>query len=521
VFDPDALHRPWFAVEFLLGLVVVAVLAGEWFNRPGSIRRQTTAAKYHAGLLVYRFGLALVYCSAALALAAHVPPTVVVVAMIALRKAPLVWHFDVWTRRGLHWLVGVRTEAARLVDTLVRAELLAPVAEREVALVLHLHGYDPHEETIPAAEPMRRLWLKAAVVFHQIRGWADDPGYRRFVVEAATEFDVLRQRFDQLSMKVVRVSETVDRLALWSTSSSAASSADDDRTAREIITRLYTDLREDVAFFWRNTCLFVAHEVLAVSATAGGRRRRLERIGFVLPPTNRPTSRVLGWAFVTYVAIFVAFRVMPLLLDGSHESRAPIWSGLVRAVMIATVQVVAIMVAILPKFRFGFANEDLHGRVPLAFVLGAGLVAAAVAVPIQLWFNLLIYPSPIRALESLAISYPWLLMPFVTAATFAYLVQDSRWSTLASRTRRRLADGLVFTAATVSATLATHWMLQHVEASSARSLAPRIAIAVAIGLAIGAMVPAECRRRYLDVRPTRRPVRETTAPSGPLAAVRP
>ena len=114
----------------------------------------------------------------------------------------------------------------------------------------------------------RRLWLKAAVVFHQIRGWADDPGYRRFVGGAATEFDVLRQRFDQLSMKVVRVSETVDRLALMSPCPTAASSSDDASTAREIITRLYTDVREDVSFFWRNTCLFVAHGVLAVSATA-------------------------------------------------------------------------------------------------------------------------------------------------------------------------------------------------------------------------------------------------------------
>jgi hypothetical protein len=520
VFDPQALHHPWFAVEFLLGLVLVAVLAGEWFNRPGSIRSQTTAAKYHAGLLIYRFGLALVYCSAALAAAPHVPPTVVVVAIIALRKAPLVWHFDVWARQGLHWLVGVRSEVVRLVDTLVRAELQAPEAEREVTLVLRLHGYDPHEETIPAAEPMRRLWLKAAVVFHQIRGWADDPGYRRFVLGAATEFDVLRQRFDQLSMKVVRVSETVDRLALWSPSASAASS-DDANTAREIITRLYTDLREDVAFFWRNTCLFVAHGVLAVSVTAGGRRRRLEAIGFALPSKNRHTSRVLAWAFVTYVTIFVAFRVVPLLLDESHESRQQIWSGLVRAVMIATVQVVSMMVAILPKFRFGFANEDLHGRVSLSFVLGAGLTAALVAVPIQLWFNLLIYPTPTRAVGSFATSYPWLLMPFVTAATFAYLVQDSRWSSLASRARRRLADGLVFAAATVSATLATHWMLQHLEANSGRALLPRIAVAVAIGLAIGAMVPAECRRRYLDVRPTRPRVSETSAPSEPLAAARP
>ena len=520
MFDPQALHHPWFAVEFLLGLVLVAVLAGEWFNRPGSIRSRTTAAKYHAGLQVYRFGLALVYCTVALALASRVPPTAVVVGIIVLRRAPLIGRLDVWGRYALHWLIGARSEAYRLADTLVRAQLHAPEAEREAALVLRLHGFDPDEETIPAAEPMRRLWLKAAVIFHQIRGWADDPGYRRFVMGAATEFDVLRQRFDQLSMKVVRVSETVDRLALWSPMPSDAQASDDGSTAREIITRLYADLREDIAFFLRNTCLFVAHGVLAVSATPGGRRQRLAQIGFMLPP-NRPTLSVLAWAFMTYVAIFLASRGVNLLLDESHEPHDQIWNGLVRAVMIATVQVVAIMVAILPKFRFGFANEDLHGRVPLWFVLGAGIAAVLVALPIKFWFNLLIYPTPTQALGAVLTGYPRLLTPFVTAATFAYLVQDSRWSTLASRAHRRLADALVFTAATLSTTMATHWMLQHLGLGGRTPLALKIAVAVAIGVAIGAMVPAECRRRYLDVRPASPPVREKTAPSGPLAAARP
>jgi len=69
--------------------------------------------------------------------------------------------------------------------------------------------------------------------------------------------------------------------------------------------------------------------------------------------------------------------------------------------------------------------------------------------------------------------------------------------------------------------MATHWMLQHLGLGGRTPLALKIAVAVAIGVAIGAMVPAECRRRYLDVRPASPPVREKTAPSGPLAAARP
>ena len=523
MFRPPGPYHPRFAVEFVCGLILVVALAAEWFNRPGSIRSQTTTAKYHAGLLVYRFALALGYCSFALALAAQVTPVVVAVAMLVLRKAPLLWRFDAWMRHGLHSLIGVRLEASRLADTLVRADLQAPETEHEAALVMRLHGYDPHEETIPAAEPMRRLWLKTALLFHQVRCWTEDPVYRRFVAGAATDFDVLRQRFDQLSMKVVRMSESVSHLALASTTPTT-SSADGENAIREVITRMYADLREDIAFFFRNICLFVAHGVLAVSMTARGRRRRLTQLGFMLESKNRPTSRVLAWAFVAYVAIFLAFRVTPLLFEASAEAPAKILMGLVRAVMVATIQVVAIMVAVLPKFRFGFANEDLHGHVPLGFVLGAGLAAAAVAIPIQLWFLFLLNPTLSQVVEAFGHAYPWLFLPFVTAATFAYLVQDSRWSTLASRARRRVADGVVFAVAMVAATLATHWALHHFELTHLavdKELWIRIAIAIVIGLVIGAMVPAECRRRYLDVRPARFPVRETAAPSAPFAAARP
>lgn len=520
MFDRAVLYHPWFAAELGCSLIVVFALAAEWFNRPGSIRSQTTAFKYHAGLCAYRFALALGFGSAALLSAEQVPPVVVVVAMLAFRRAPLVWRFDVWVRQALHQLIGARTEAGRLAETLTRAELQSPDAEREVTLVLRLHGFDPDEETIPAAEPTRRLWLKAAVLFHQVRGWVDDPVYQRFVAGAATEFDVLRQRFDQLSMKVVRVSDTVDRLALTS-----PPSPDDGHAMREIITRMYADLREDVAFFFRNACLFAAHGVLAVSLTARGRRSRLRHLGFSLEPKSRPTSRVLAWAFGAYVAIFLAFRVVPLLLTGAPADRAQIWNRLLMAVMIATIQVVSIMMAILPKFRFGFANEDIHGHVPLGFVLGAGLAATAVSMPIQIWFFLLTKPDWTSALHSFTSAYPWLLMPFVTAATFAYLVQDSRWSTLASRAHQRLADGAVFTVTMVVATLVSDYLLQanHPAFQPSDWQIPwlRLAIAIAIGVVIGAMVPAECRRRYLDVRATRPPVRETAAPSGPLAAARP
>ncbi len=499
-------------VVLVVGAVVLISIARLWFDGTMPVRSYTTARRYYTGVLAYMAAMLLAYAglsvlfnrtiprlwpnsfstvsagtktattgpqkgpsadlpaspfrliasqrlvAAARADAADLNSQLLKIASVLL--ALLVVVMIAWlallptgVRRILHRLIGVPAEAEHLAEQLIRSDPSPPAdVAAEVALLLRRRGYDPDEAWLPVAEPMRALWFKTAVLFHQVRRWADDRRYRGFVRDALGEFDVLRQSFDPLSLKVVRVLDTVEKLGGLSppvtpestpAPASLPPASEGAETIRNIVTDVLCDLREDIAFLLRNVCMFVARGVLAQSLTANDRRRRLAALGFELEPEPRPAAKYLLWAWVAYVLIYVASRRIPISI----------------AVMIATIQVVALLVAIWPKSRFGFANEDLYGRTPWRFVVGSGLVSAVLFVPTQLAFQWFIKGTWSQAVGALRDGYPWVLTAFTTSATTAFLIQDSRWSQFPSRAARRARDGLVMATATAVAVLGSRWIL--------------------------------------------------------------
>jgi hypothetical protein len=366
---------------------------------------------------------------------------------VVVVRLPFISHADRWLRKVLHRAIGYPSQAHRLAALLSSAPLSPSKEVRsEVSSVLMRRGYDLEDDWLPVAQPMRELWHRAAMLFQQVRGWEHDKRYGDFVSAAREEFDVLRHRFDQLSMKVVRVLGTIERLGgLWeqvecatlpapagrrSTDCDEARSQCGD-TVRAVVNELLADLREDIAFFQRNLCVLVARGVLAQSTTVRQRQRRLEELGFTMELRGASTATLLAWAAGLYFVVFVGFLALPPLLHDANF--AHLIEQLVRVTRITGSQVLAVAVAIIPKQHFGFANEDLHGRTPWGFVLGAGLVAAALAAAIQIAF-----PG-----STFSKSAPWLGMPFATAAIIAYLVQDSRWKGSRFANRQRMADAVV------------------------------------------------------------------------------
>jgi hypothetical protein len=319
---------------------------------------------------------------------------------------------------------------------------------------------------------------------------------------ASAEFDILRQGFDQLSLKVVRVLDTVEHLGglLPTVTPAAPASAPGSEgagTIRGVVSEIIADLREDIALLLRNACLFVARGVLAQSLTDNGRRRRLAKLGFPLEPGTRPIGTVLVLAWVAYLVIY-----------GVSSRRAP------TVVMIATIQVASLATAILPKaLRYGFACENLYGRTPWGFVIGAGLAAVAICAPIQFAFSWLIRGTPTEALAAMGRSYPWLLTAFMTAATTAFLIQDSRWSKLPSQAVRRAADGAVMAAATVAGVLGARWILELMGRGPSSPTWRSVALAIASGLLIGTTVPSQVRRRELTIRPSHLLTRQRMTPA--------
>jgi len=469
----------WFS-QLFLGFIVLAMVQGKRFGTPSWVRSCTTAVKYYWGLVAYLGCIGFIYfllteitrrlafkelllASKELLNVSPSPvfywwilsaPLLIVFALLLLLRFGLLSSLEEWFRKRLYALIGYPSEAYRLTEVLFRSKHSAPgQIEKEVRSLLRGRGYDPDQTWLPVSDPMRELWLKAAMLFHQVREWEGNKRYREFLSNARVEFDVLRQRFDQLSFKVPRVFEMLERLGILlstavpvAASDSHASSAgsavgsecqETTEAVKTTISDLLSDLQEDVAFFLRNVCLFIARGVLSNTLTSSGCFQRLKDLGFTVETPCPSTVNVLLKAFI----VFPIFLYIPIAVsDPGIEGDFPL---LFRIVMIATIQVIALGTAILPKSRYGFANEDISGRTPRVFVIGAGLVALVLAASVSLGFRCLAFLDWSKALGDFYCHWPWLLMAFSTAAVSAFLIQDSRWASTSSLRAKRMKDALV------------------------------------------------------------------------------
>jgi len=487
---------------FLVGLIILVALGRRRFDQPYSVRSFTPAAWYFFALVLYLVGLSLSYFLLVLALGWWVSPVFVALGLmlVVLRMPPLRWC-DVWLRRSLHSLAGFPTTALRFAETLSQTDLLVPEKlSTEVKSVLFRRGYNVDEEWLPAAESMRKLWFKAAVLFHEVRGWGDDKGYRPFVEDTKRDFDGIRESFDELSLKVVRVLDTVDRLG------ELACELDPERdgpqsgsdTMTLIVSDLLAMLTEDIASFLRNLCLYVTRGVFAVSVTAHGRRRRLRDLGLSVDPSLGSLPWLLASAFIAYVGIFGVFWLpLPAAVGGDVSSPR---ERFLLILMIATIQVAALATAMLAKDRFGFANEDIRGRTPFGFVLGAGVTTLMIAAPIQFGFEWLMRRGNLNeAWEQFGTTWPWLLTAFAVGSVAAWLIQDSRWSNVPWRAVRPLLDGLIMILGMAAATWAALYLGAR---SSLGSVWPLVALVGFVGGLVASNRRRPTRRREVGARPS-------------------
>jgi hypothetical protein len=441
------------ALAFVLGLAAVVWLASRRFNTPRPVRTYTKATRYFWGCTVYVVAAVLVYAGFEFLLRRSFAPLAehaafaAVALMAVVVRMPGAARLDRWMRESLQRAIGYPSEAHRLAAALAVAPFLPDAAVREeVKFMLRGRGYELDDAWLPVAEPVRELWFRTAALFQQVRGWERDARYGSFAWAAHDEFDVLRQRFDQLSLKVVRVLETIEQLgrlfvcADGDAATKGAGGAQQRIGAdlRSIISRLLADLRQDLAFFNHNLCLFVARAVLTECVSARGRHRQLVKLGFDVAPERPSTANVIALTFAFYFAAFLVF-LTPILTGKVPD----LSTSLSKIAIVALIQVLAVTIAIVPKPLFGFANENLRGETPWRFVLSAGLAAAVLALPLLLAFHWLVGTAGAGACVragGLTVMLPWLLMPFVTAASLAFLIQDGRWARIDSPLAQRFAD---------------------------------------------------------------------------------
>ena len=457
----------WYSQVFL-GFVVLVVFNGKRFGTPSWVRSYTTGANYYLGLLAYFLSIGFIYfvlteivrrAARKVLLTSSPDPGIILAPLLIAFAILLLFRFrplsslEAWFRNKLYNLIGYPGQAYRLAEVLFGSEYkLSGQLEAEVRSLLLNRGYDPSQNWLPVADPTRDLWFKAAILFHQVRNWERKKGYREFLSNARVEFDALRQRFDQLSFKVSRLFMTVERLGLLLLPAAATGhgaspsgnpgavappeSQEAMETVKNAISDLLSDLQEDVAFFLRSVCLFTARGALSKTFTSRNCFQRLKDLGFTVETPCPSTNIVLLEAFI----VFLICLAIPIAVAAPGvEDPLPF-----RTVMIATIQVIALATAILPKRRYGFANEDLHGHPPWPFITGAGLFALASAMLVGLGFRFVAFSFEWEdALQDFYCSWPWPLMAFSTAAISALLIQDSRWASTSSLRAKRIKDALV------------------------------------------------------------------------------
>lgn len=534
-------------VEFAVGLLLVILLAARRIDAPTPIRGYTTRACYLSGVGLYALVGALIYAAfyqlaaAMLAIAASsaTSPSAAFIALslsLALPSMPGTCRLDARLRAGIRRMIGFPTQAHRIAAALGGARMNPdPEMERELKSVLALRGYDPVDSWLPAAQPTRELWHGAAKLFLRIRGWEKDGRHDRFLRGESQEFARIRQWFDRLSLKVVRIRDAIDRLGeLWvqvddTTAQESAVSATTDlgackrqsgETIRRVVSEMLFELREDIGLFNKSLCLFAARGVLATAATARQRRRQFRELGYTLSVERPSTAVLLIWVFAIYFVIFLLMLTLPQWSTGEWSTHRVV-DEFVRIARIAAVQVGAVAVAILPKRLFGFANEDLRGRTPWLFVVGAGVCATLLALAINTGVLAVMYRGD-DFRDHFARSAPWLFMPFVTASLVAFLVQDSRWSGIASGIRRRAADATVMVigiAAASNAAFALKSLMPGTSPSGGSGWWIAPLAAVLIGTGIGALVPSACRpppRQQASSRPAREAIKQAAARASPV-----
>ena len=533
-------------IQFTMGAVLVVAYSGKRFNAPCTVRSLTTIKRYYLGLASYVLFQLLFYYVVSLALgtaarsglldfgvvldeksaASASPILAALLVMIVLPNIPLLRAADEWLRRKTRQIIGAPSQALRLGKILYAAEVRTPedVAD-ELWPMLKRRGLDPDRDWFLDASRLKARWLCASVLMHQLWRWERDGShstYAEFLERSRPDVRILRRRYDQICLKIARAIDTVSRIETMAGEvSHPGDCADflDDVMEREVhdeslrLVRLaletrrsiVEDLMEDIEFFLKNLCGFVAKAVLNGEANDRRRERRLREIGFAIPSLpSMPFDSIVFAFFVFFCVLFLNF-----VLLGTSTDHNGLHNILLHVTMITTVQVLAIVIGGYPKLRYGFGNTDLLGHRPYGFFLAAGLVAALCAVPISIAFKTLIYGSLGGALTDFATRYPWLLMSFSTATTIAVLVQEGIWPPSVSPRRQRLYDGAVVAGIMVMALMLVRFLL---ELTGATHIPPPIVLfpGGVIGFLVGYAVPSAFRNESLSAQP------RVVSPSGPM-----
>lgn len=504
-------------IRFILGMLLIAAIAGMSFNRPSWARTYTSFLRYATSaslfiflqVLIYYFvSLLAQYVAHSVAANSQTPlalfsPTLISVAVTVLIAQHTL--IDQTLRDKLHSLAGVPEVALKLTQALVDAPFNAKEQEtQEAKLLLLRRGIDCDQDWLVPAQASQELFLKATIVYLRIKEWEQQHRFSGFMTEVRHDFDRMRDRFDRLSLKFSRTFSQIEELGdikriattvgLEKLASTGIDVEQCDAKLKKVINDILGDLHEDISAFHRAVCRLLARRTLSCYLTADDRRRQLRDYGYELAvDVPSPAYQVFTYAAVVLLASISLFFAMAARLPNVTLSVPAL------VVLITVIQLGALAIAIVPKLFWGFANAGIAKRTPVLFVLGAGLAATLFSVLVNCVFGLLQMQGWLGVVERLRESRPYLPSAFATAAAMAFLVQDHRWGFSQSHVVRRFCDatlmGVVWLVVSLGSTLLNPIPIQAPATGSSNILINAL-FGFAVGFALGYIVPGSFRQTH-------------------------
>ncbi|SDD63906.1 hypothetical protein SAMN05216345_112140 [Cupriavidus sp. YR651] len=518
---------PFWIFSLILAAGLAALYARQLFARPGWVRSFTSFTRFHLAAAVFVVTYVLMYLliylilRGAVDLIADVGPEEVLspvwLALAITLLLPTIRPVAAWLHTLRCRLAHSPTYAHRLAKALHGAEFeIDATLDADTRDMLRTRGIDidvDEDWMPPVAETNERL-RRAAALFVRLSGWIDDPQYAPFMREAQNDVSVLRNRFESLTVNLVRTYAVLEHLGeirgfcvaagMKSGMEDVRQSEDEetsltltvDNTIRKIAGALISERREEIRAFHHEACLMVARCASASTISSERRFARFRDLGFVMEhPPGGEGYKVLGVAAaILYLGLLIFF-----LLLGPQGSSMPTHA---RVVVITLIVFCAISVAVVPKLHWAFASGGLRAQTPVKFVICAAVCALLISLIINLvagaivfggWHGDVYTGRWAGALKRLHESVAFLPGPVATAAAMAWLVQDHRWLQVNSARVRRVMDALTLGAVWAGLTLIAVAITWYRGVNVFNDLEVRAIVSYVFGAVLGSVVPETIR----------------------------
>ena len=504
-------------VTFLLGVVLITLYSIERFNTPPSNRASTTALRYYSSASAYILIYIIAYFllnkypylldlllkaisaddKAKLATWAQDVHYTVIVALllsISIPRVAVLSKADAKVRKLLQNLAAIPVEALRLSKEIHDEPFTVPESYQDkVNEHLLSQRFQEQDIALEQGKDAEHLWTKIATLMLNLESWEVDTRFAAFTHEREGQLSRLRERYKRLTGMAMNCFNLKRQ----------GSSEQNEEPMREAVAKFCDNFMAEADDLFLEICNFISQGVLKCKLTEAARYRQLNDMGF--PEIHgRPRLGISIDQVIILSGILLTLFLVNFILFGSMGGgRERI---LLMVTMIATIYSVAVMCAVYPKERWARFRRKPNFHPPVAGYFISGLAAVSIGFPISLFFKTIIFvkgkPGLSEAInkawvDCTTISYPWMLMAFVTAVVTGFLIDFKQTEKIPTELRRWFEGTIQAIATLLTAGLVRWWLEGNVPVERVPPLMSVLGISGVVGFVLGFAVPTWYRRSHV------------------------